>query len=239
MKIEAIITSVGYADLLAHTLPLTKWLFDRIIVVTGPEDKDTPRVCDYWRVPWHATDAFQSRWGKFCKGAGINEGLGKLDADAWICHLDADIGLAPNTREALETADLDTSMIYGVDRFECKSYEQWQRFIGNPEPNVAGNGFMIHTTHSGFQLGTRVAFPHNGGYIPIGFFQLWHADSKQLRYPEGHNDAGREDSQFAALWPRSKRALIPEVMAYHLEAEYAEMGVNWQGRKSKRFGINA
>jgi hypothetical protein len=209
------------------------------MVVTAPEDKATPRVCDYWRVPWHATDVFQSRWGQFCKGKGINEGLDKLDKDGWICHMDADIALPPNARECLERANPDPSMLYGIDRVECKSYEAWQRFIGDPEPNVAGNGFMIHTTHSGFQWGTRVAFPHHGGYIPIGFFQLWHASSGVLRYIEGHGDAGREDSHFATLWPRAKRGFIPEVIAYHLESETAEMAINWKGRKTKPFSIDS
>lgn len=239
LKIEAVITCVNHADFLAHTLMMNRQHFDKIIVVTSPEDKDTPRICEYWRVPYHVTDAFQSRWGHFCKGSGINEGLDKLDKDAWICHLDADIALAPNTREVLEKAELDTSMIYGVDRHECKSWEAWQAFIGNPEPNLQGADFFIHTTHCPFPIGTRVSFAHHGGYIPIGFFQLWHADSKILKYMEGHTDAGREDSHFPIQWPRNKRALIPEIAAYHLESESAEMATNWKGRKTKRFGISA
>jgi glycosyl transferase family 2 len=239
MKIEAVITCVNHADFLAHTLMMNKSHFDKIIVVTSPEDKDTPRICEYWRVPYHVTDAFQSRWGQFAKGKGINEGLARLDRDAWICHMDADIALPPNTREALEQADLDPTMIYGIDRVECKSYEDWARFIGNPEPNVACNGFMIHTTHSPFKLGTRVAFSHSGGYIPIGFFQLWHADSGVKQYLEGHSDAGREDSHFTIQWPRRKRGFIPEVTAYHLESESAEMAVNWKGRKTKPFSIDS
>ena len=84
---------------------------------------------------------------------------------------------------------------------------------------------MIYTTHAPFQFGTRVQLAHQGGYIPIGFFQLWHADSKILKYPEGHTDAGREDSHFATLWPRGKRSLIPEILfCYHLESEAAVMG---------------
>src|SRR5262245_56081407 len=90
-KIEAVVTCVNYADFLAHTLPLNKPHFDRMIVVTAPEDRDTQKVCDAWRQKYHATDCFRSRWSEFCKGAGINEGLAKLDKDAWIVHMDADI----------------------------------------------------------------------------------------------------------------------------------------------------
>ena len=237
IKIEAVVTCVGCADILAHTLPLNFRQFDRMVVVTAPEDKATQKVCDYYGVPVFLTDAFQSRWGQFCKGAGINEGLARLDKDAWILHLDADIILPPNFRSVIENADLDTTMIYGCDRAEFKSFADWQRFHQAPEPNTQGAGFFIHISNHGQQLGTRVAFQHHGGYIPIGFFQLWHADSKILKYIEGHTDAGREDSNFPTQWPRKKRGFIPEVVVYHLESESAEMGINWKGRKSKPFGI--
>lgn len=240
MKIEAVVTCVHYADFLPHTLMLNLRQFDRLLVVTSPEDKATPKVCAYFGVECHITDAFQSRWGRFSKGAGINEGLAKLDRDGWVCHLDADIALPPNSRQCLDRADLDPTFLYGIDRVECKSYESWARFIGAPEPNVAGNGFMIHTTHSPFQLATRVAFGHEGGYIPIGFFQLWNPTGSGIsRYPEGHSDAGREDSHFAIQWPRNRRGFLPEVTAYHLESEMAPMCINWQERKTKPFSVDS
>jgi hypothetical protein len=238
MKIECVTTCAGYGDILAHTLPRNMIQFDSILVVTSPEDKQTQRVCDYYRVPYHATDCLGTRWGQFSKGLGINEGLAKLDRDAWICHMDSDIVLPPNARQALHCANLATDTIYGVDRVECKSYLDWHRFIDNPEPVVGGNGFFIHTTHAPFPIGTRVKFDQDGGYIPIGFFQLWHADSNVLKYPEGHTDAGREDSHFAAQWPRTKRQLLPEIIAYHLESEDAPMSVNWKGRTTKPFSID-
>ena len=88
-------------------------------------------------------------------------------------------------------------------------------------------------------FGVLVKFDQHGGYIPIGFFQLWHADSEILNYPEGHTDAGREDSHFATLWPRDKRQLLPEIIAYHLESESAPMAVNWKGRATKPFSIDS
>jgi len=234
--LEAVTTCVNYSDFLAHTLPLNKPHFNKMVVVTAPEDKATKKVCDAYRQPYHATDAFRSRWDEFRKGAAINEGLGKLDKSAWIVHLDADIILPPHFRESLERADLDTSMIYGCDRVEVQSWEDWQRFYSSREPAIAGNGVFIHTTHSPFRFGTRVQFPDSGGWIPIGFFQLWHADSGRLRYPEGHTNAGREDSLFPKQWPRAKRGFLPEIIVYHLESEQAPMSVNWNGRKTKPFG---
>lgn len=235
MKIEAVTCCVNYADILAHTLPRNLGVFDSILVVTEPHDKQTQKVCSYYRVPFLMTDAFNSRWGNFCKGAGINEGLDKLKKDAWICHFDSDIVFPPHTRESLERADLATDSLYGADRLECKSYRDWHRFMDDPEPPIAGNDYLIHTTHAPFQTGTRVQMNHAGGYIPIGFFQLWHASSGILKYPQGHSDAGREDSHFATLWPREKRHLIPEIQVYHLESEDAPMSVNWKKRVTKPF----
>lgn len=92
------------------------------------------------------------------------------------------------------------------------------------------------------EVGARWADIHQG-YVPIGFFQLFHRDSvmfegvRQRRYPwHGHNDASRTDVQFALQWPRRQRALIPELVVAHLESEQAQVGANWNGRQTIRFG---
>jgi hypothetical protein len=236
--IEAVVTCVGCADILAYTLPHNYHMFDDYVVVTAPEDKATRKVCDYYGVKCVLTDKFRTRWEEFCKGSGINEGLRKLSKRGWVAHMDADIILPPHFRKQLKAALLDQQMIYGIDRAEFKSYEDHQRFIGKPEPQRAGP--FIHTTHTlpHANLGTRVAFEKFSGYVPIGFFQLWHPGVSGVSlYPEGHTTAAREDTLFPALWPRAKRGFIPEIIAHHLESQQAEMGVNWQGRKTKPFGI--
>lgn len=238
--LEGVITCVGNADFLAHTLPHNRQLFDRLIVATAPEDEETRRVCRYWNVECHPSDVFQTRWKKFCKGAGINEALAKLSRSDWMLHLDADILLPPQARKTIMTAELDKSMIYGVDRLEFKSYERFQQHYGNPQLHTDGaHNCFVNVSHvPGVSIGTRVTFPHCGGYIPIGFFQLWNpGGSGQHCYADGHTDASREDNDFATKWPRSKRGFLPEIIAYHLESEEAPMGVNWKGRKTKRFGV--
>lgn len=236
-KLEGLTTSVDNADFLSYTLPMNLMHFDKFVVVTAPEDKATQQVCAAWDVQCIQTDAFETRWGKFQKGKGINVGLRELDKDAWILHLDADIALPPRTRTILQTANLDTTMIYGVDRAMCPNFAEWQRFYGKMKPQHAKNIF-VDTTHS-FPLGTRVYFPNRGGYIPIGFFQLWHADSGNLAYPEGHATAAREDVLFPAQWDRSKRGFIPELIVYHLESEWAAMATNWEGRVTRPFHVDS
>jgi hypothetical protein len=46
--------------------------------------------------------------------------------------------------------------------------------------------------------------------------------------------------QFAAQWPRNKRAMIPEVIGYHLASDgNAPMGANWSGRQTPRFAADS
>lgn len=69
MKLEAVIVCDNYSDFLAHTLPDNRILFDKIVVVTSFEDKETQRVCEFWHVQCIKTDVINSRKGEFCKGA--------------------------------------------------------------------------------------------------------------------------------------------------------------------------
>lgn len=237
MKLEAVVVCDKYSDFLAFTLPENKILFNKIVVVTSHEDKETQRVCEYWHVQCIQTDVLESRRGHFCKGKGINEGLAALDMDGWVAHLDADIVLPPLTRILLEKADLDTSMLYGCDRVMCKSFEDWIRFRSKPRLQQE-NECWIHMDQ--FPFGHRVVINSFGGYVPIGFFQLWSPSGSGIKaYPEGHTTAAREDTNFALQWPRSKRHMLAEIIAYHLESEDAPMAKNWAGRTTREFGLKA
>lgn len=239
LYLEGVVTCVNNADFLAHTLPNNRTMFDRLIVVTAPEDKDTQRVCRYWNVECLPTDAFRTRWGQFCKGNAINEALAKLSLKDWVLHFDADIFIPPLGRKVLTDAKLDKSMIFGLDRLEFKSYEDFQRFYGNPQLHTDGDyNCFVNVQHAGVNIGTRVTFGHEGGYIPIGFFQLWNPNgSGQMKYADGHTDASREDNVFASRWARSKRGFLPELLVYHLESENASMAVNWKKRTTKPFQV--
>lgn len=233
MKIECVVTSVNYSDFLAETLPHNRVLFDRMVVVTAPEDKETRRVCEFWNVSCIPSDVFQTRWGRFCKGAGINVGLAELDRDAYLLHLDADILLPPLTRKHLEMIQPDPAFIYGIDRHICRGGNEWREFMALPQLQHE-NHTWVHLDK--FPMGTRLCPEAAGwGYIPVGFFQLWHASSGILTYPENHNDAARGDTAFAMQWPRLKRGLIPEIVGYHLESLPNGKGNNWSGRVSAPF----
>ncbi len=233
-KIEAVIVCDQFSDFLTRTLPTNKQLFNQVVVVTSPEDKVTQRICEFNHVRCIKTDALQSRWDEFHKGKGINEGLEVLDKDGWVVHMDADIYLPPQTRMLLKQAHLDPCMVYGIDRFEVKGYQEWDAFTALP-PLQHECGTYIHL--KSFPLGTRIMFDHTDGWLPLGFFQMWNPRVSGVSvYPSNHTTAGRSDTLFSMQWPRSMRGLIPEVIAYHLDpADKEAMDTNWSGRVSKSF----
>lgn len=235
-KLEAVVVCDKYHDFLRCTLPHNKYIFDKLVVVTSHEDKQTQRVCEFYHVECVTTDVLNSRKNVFCKGEGINEGLAKLSLDNWVVHMDADIWLPPQTRSLIERANLAKSVIYGIDRFIVKGFREWEKFLELPKLQHEASAY-IHMT--AFPLGTRVMQEHAGGWVPIGFFQMWNPKCSGVdKYPEKHTDAGRTDLQFAMKWKRGMRSLIPEVIGYHLESLDAGYGTNWSGRKTATFSMD-
>ncbi len=238
-KLYGVTVCVNYADFLCHVLPVNKQHFDRLIVVTSENDLATQRLCETVHV-----ECIKSRElnHDFNKGKAINLGLDKIYAafhkeirkDDWVVHMDADIFLPHRTREILNSLDLDPSHLYGVDRLMCPSYDEWQNFISNPMPQHE-NEIFVHA--NAFSFGVRIAKLLETMWHPIGFFQLFNPHGVGFRrYPEEHSVADRSDMIFAQNWERRHRTLIPEIVAIHLESESTDMGINWNGRKSKPFG---
>jgi hypothetical protein len=233
-NLECVVVCDRYHDFLAQTLPHNKFLFNKLVVVTSPEDLKTRRICEFHHVECLQTDSLRSRWKEFCKADGINEGLAKLSQSDWVVHMDADIYLPPQTRILLERANLDPAMIYGIDRFNITGYEVWDEFNAMPKLQHECDAW-VHM--NAFPIGTRVMHRHSGGYVPIGFFQMWHPSTSGVAdYPSNHKDAGRTDMLHALRWPRSLRGFIPEVIGYHLESTDAKMSANWNGRTTAHFG---
>lgn len=233
MRLEGVVCCVNMADYLADTLPLNLRHFDRLVVVTAPEDVETQRLCRYYDVPHLQTDVFRSRWAEFHKACGINKGLQALRQDDWVLHMDADIVLPPRTRELIERANLDKGKLYGCDRFNVPGYDAWRQHQAMP----ALQQDNYHVNLDVFPLAPRFSGERMGGYAPPGFLQLWSGTTgRNLRYPEEHSDASRTDVLFTANWFRSGREMLPEFVAYHLAAAQETQGIDWGGRVSRRWG---
>lgn len=235
MYIECVITCVNYSDFLSHALLWNKRHFDKLIVITKPQDWHTINVCKFHHVECYTTEEFGQG---FNKAKGINYGFSKLSKQDWIVHLDSDIVLSPQFRSLIQNVPLDKSCLYGVDRVMCDSPNDWFNFISNPELQQEDNVFVRFPDK--FKIGTRIFKNEYNGYIPIGYFQLFNAAAGNLVYPVEHESAARTDMLFAAQWPRDRRVLIPEIYAYHISSEPtvgAAMGKNWNGRVSQKFCV--
>ena len=236
MYLEGIIVCVNYSDFLTHTLPYNKNLFNNLVVVTDTADTKTKEICDFNHVKCIQTDIFYDADNKFNKGAAINYGLQYLTNSDWVIHLDADIYLPPLTRTILENVPLQNHKIYGVDRLMCSSYDDWADFTNNPRKIQHD---WIYVNLDAFPIGVRLAefMNKNGGYEPIGYFQMWNpSGSGVYGYPTQHDYCDRTDVLHCKRFPREHRELLPEVVVVHLDSELLpEMGKNWRGRKTKLF----
>lgn len=231
MRIEAVVTCHKYSDFLEHTLIENIQHLDGIVVVTGRDDKDTQRLCNRLGVSCVDTNVFTDRGEPFNKARGINLGLSHLQHTDWLLHMDADIMLPHRFRTMLGHARLDREKIYGADRINVHSYEQWEAVKKKTVPQFT-HGCLVGAPGE-LELGSRLV--HSAyGYCPIGYFQMWHS-SAQRRYPTNQGSAEHTDVLFAIQWDREHRILLPEVFVFHLESEKAPMGKNWSGRTTKPF----
>lgn len=239
-NIEAVTVCVNYHDFLQETAKFNAGLFDRWIIVTTPDDEATREVCRRYNLECIVTSE-GTRKG-FDKGRMIERGLQHTSASGWRLHLDADIAVPHRFHALLDAAELEEKTLYGVDRIMIRSWEEWKRLQATNFMQGAQHDYhcRVNIPH-GFTIGTRWAHPQMG-YVPIGFFQLWHSTEDEWRgvrvrpYPMKHSTACRTDVQFGLKFDRAKRSLIPEVIVAHLESEACEKGKNWNGRQTKYFG---
>jgi hypothetical protein len=232
MKLCGLTICVNYADFLVWSLPSAKHLFDRLIVVTSTADFQTKKVCDHNYVECVQTDIMFGQDKSFNKGAAINLGLDLLDFPEWCIHFDSDIVFPTRTKEFLLSKNWNKDVLYGTDRLMIKNWSNWINFYTNPFPQ-----YVPGSIWPGFEVGYRVIM--NGGYVPVGFFQMAHKKSKYLGapiYPTEFTSAAESDLEFALRYPPENRQLIPDFFVYHLESEQKNLGINWNGRKTKRFG---
>jgi hypothetical protein len=235
--LEAVVVCHHYDDFLRETLPHNISVLDNLVVVTSPEDTATQTLCKEWSVDFYTTDAVADDGDSFNKSAAINLGLARLKHNGFIIQLDADIVLPPQLRQILQAHRPDEDCIYGAKRFRVIGYSNWLAFEQDllNEPLWRLKCLSVPPALS---LGATLLHGERG-YVPIGYFQLFH--SKYLyspfsfSYPEARGTAEQEDVLFALQWPRNNRRELPGLAVFHLESEPAEMGANWNGRKTKRF----
>jgi hypothetical protein len=236
-RLEAVTVCVNYADFMAETLPHNLRHFDHYIVVTREDDTATQRLCRSLGVECRVTDLMHYENDAFAKSRAIDYGMAYLRRDDWLVHLDADIWLPPMTRQSIEWAHPDPECIYGIDRCNCVGWSAWRSFIDRPMRQQHQHQLHCMTVPPPFPMGSRISIRAYGGYVPIGFFQMWNGGRfPARRYPLQQGSAEHSDVLHAIQWPASKRRILPEIIGVHLESERSKMGSNWKGRATRPFG---
>ncbi len=233
MLIDAVTVCSGYADFLAETLPVNLPHLNRLVVVTAPDDWETMAVCKTFSVECRATNVMTTNGLKFNKARGIDYGLAFLASSHWVLHFDADIAFPPDMRRALLNRPMNPQWLYGADRVYCNSFEDWQSHLASHR-HQHKYGYRVDPPR--FNLGSRIAIPSYDGYLPIGYFQLWHGSTGR-RYPTTQQDgAEHTDILHAIQWGGEERHLLPDFFVVHLDSQSSNVGANWKGRTTPRFG---
>lgn len=236
LRLEAVTTCVGFDDILDVTLTLNHPHLDTMIVVTTHADRLTQMCAQKHGAICVQTDLFFKNGRKFNKGAAINSGFGRFQYHGWRMHLDSDIILPDNFRRmAFNHTVLDENCIYGSDRVNLVGEKELREYLKSviryPQ---AADSFRVNPQNN-HPIEARYVDPLRG-YVPIGYFQMWHAGS-QHSYPYSLGTAAHDDVMFAEQWSVGHRRLLPTTIVYHLCANSSKMGENWEGRKSKRLKL--
>ena len=227
LRLEAVTVSVGFDDFLDQALTYNHPHVDTMIVVTSHSDKKTQQVCQKHGAICVQTDLMYKNGRKFNKGAAINAGFNYFQYNGWRLHLDSDIILPDNFRRMLfNNTYLDKDAIYGADRVDVIGKTELKQVRENPQHQY---GMLVGSSNS--KIGHRFVDSLNG-YLPMGFFQLWHY-SCQKPYPYSLGTAAHDDITFSSLWPKSHRHHLSETICHHLCARTPDWGENWEGNRKQ------
>lgn len=200
MHITGLTVCVGYAELLAKSLQMWRDGFDRLVVVTSREDKETITLCDLMQVSHYSTEVFFDNGAKFNKGAAIAEAYAWLQFGflprEWMLFFDADIEPPSRWRELIYSGvangEIQSGNLYGAKRVEES---------GKPinDPDLAGYFHLAHVQDANMQV------------EPIVDKHWYHA--------------GNYDSTFQNRWQKTQRQWIRGLTVIHR----GEPGANWCG----------
>lgn len=234
MRIEAVVACVGFGDYLDSTLPSLLPLVDDVVVYTAADDSETLGVCVRWGVRPIQAEAHKAGGQLFDKAAAINHALQYLRRDGWLLTTDADIVWPANARRLLERAELDQLCLYGMDRLDLLGWTHWAAWVTGQ--SVGPDHGVLMGLPTGARWGGRFLGLDGCGWLPAGYGQLWHSRVwADYAWAPGC-DADGADMLHARRWPRAKRVLIPELVLLHLLAEARQVGRDWHGRTTARWG---
>lgn len=213
-KLVCVLTSVGYGDDLAQTLPRNMREFDEIIVVTSSDDTVTQEVVKANGATLVISDRCFDDDQAFNKGKMLNDGLKTLKDADWIVFTDADIVMHEGFYELFMSHSWNPGCLYFTGRIDSQKVEGKD----NEKTNFEPNGY--------FQL-------FNARATAI-------RDSWPNIVSENFCSAGSVDSWFYQQWRRENLFGISDIPVQHIAS--ARLGENWNGKQVKpakwrQFGI--
>ena len=121
---------------------------------------------------------------------------------------------------------MDQDAIYGADRVDVIGIDE----VEGKTKTQHKQGYFI--TAGGDRPIAYRFVDKLSGYMPLGYFQLWHGKN-QKPYPYSLGTAAHDDLMFSMLWPTSHRRLLPSVICYHVCAQEPKVGENWDGKRKQ------
>lgn len=223
-KLNVVIVSVGYGDILEKTLPYNVREADSIVVVTTIEDTKTIDVCEKNKVHIVISEKMHLNGAVFNKGAMVNDGIGETRGDLsgrWILLTDADCILENGTGYYIRQRILNPGFLYYAKRFDIDGEKL------DPEKPLLN--FLPKIT----------AHDPGGNDYPYGYFQLFRTDSSAFKkrsegegwYSEEYYSAGHVDNEFHKLWPKEKWYRLPFSVGHVF---HGRLSGNWHGREIVR-----
>ncbi len=101
MYLEAVTICINYSHELKHSIT-NKDFFDRWVIVTVADDKDTIALCEDNGVDYVFSERIHEDNAPFAKGKALNEGFDALSQQDWLVTIDSDILLPADFRETVE-----------------------------------------------------------------------------------------------------------------------------------------
>lgn len=207
-KLDVVIVSVNYNDLLIVSLSHNVKIFENITVVTSPDDLLCQKICQKFGVHCVVTGVMYEDGAVFNKGRAINEGIKSIKDPDFILLIDADIVV----ESKIDIDSLTEDSLYTSSRRICKSYQVYKSWKeGDLDIEKVGR------------------LENNKG---IGFFQLFNISNSNIDrenpYPENSQNASWSDLIFRDKFPKR---FDWGGNVIHLGDPY----INWDGRVTSRF----
>jgi hypothetical protein len=207
---DAILVSVDYGDYLSICLPYNRRHFNRVMIVTTPDDAITQQLAKQHDCQLYITKCFYEDGGLFNKYRALEAGLDAFMPQDWLAIMDSDV-LWP---KAIDNTQYQIGKLYSPLRRMCNN-------TNHVSPESEWSNYPYHSLHN-----SPTWKDHCSGYT-----QILHVGDIVLRSKPWHRldlpTAQGGDTHFQDKWKVENR-IRPNWECLHLGPPRQ----NWSGRVS-------